>query len=116
MNMRQEIGMAGPLILGGFLILFPAGSFATTKLQQAKRHSVVKSLTRAELKQAQTRLAEMGYGSGRNALVAFQKYEGRKVTGQLSRDELDAIMSASAPQPRDSGYKHVEVDLDRQVL
>src|SRR5437867_8869587 len=68
----------------------------------------------------------MGYGTGRvdgvidgvtrNALIAFQKWEGRKVTGQLSRDDFDAIMSASAPQAKDSGYKHVEVDLDRQVL
>ena len=80
----------------------------------------------AEVKEAKARLSEMGYGTGRvdglidggmrNALIAFQKWEGRKVTGQLNRDEFDAIMSASAPSPKDSGYKHVEVDLDRQVL
>jgi len=58
----------------------------------------------------------MGYGTGRNALTAFQKWEGRKVTSQLTSDEFDAIMNASAPQAKDSGYKHVEVDLDRQVL
>ncbi len=58
----------------------------------------------------------MGYGSGRNALVAFQKYEGRKVTGQLRRAEVEAILNASAPQPRDAGYEHVEIDLDRQIL
>src|SRR5437867_515023 len=68
----------------------------------------------------------MGYGTGRvdvvidgvtrNALIAFQKWEGRKVTGQLSRDDFDAIMSADATQAKDSGYKHVEVDLDRQVF
>jgi len=78
------------------------------------------------MKEAEGRLSEMGYGTGRvdgvidgvtrNALVAFQKWEGRKVTGQLSRDDFDAIMSATAPQAKDSGYKHVEVDLDRQVL
>jgi lipoprotein-anchoring transpeptidase ErfK/SrfK len=72
--------------------------------------------TRAELKQAQARLAEMGYGSGRNALVSFQKYEGRKVTAQFNRAEVDAIMNASAPAPRDAAYRHVEVDLDRQIL
>jgi hypothetical protein len=71
---------------------------------------------RAETKEAEMRLADMGYGTGRNALIAFQKYEGRKVTGQLSRDDFDAIIKASAPMPKDSGYKHVEVDLDRQVL
>ena len=72
--------------------------------------------TQSELRQAQARLREMGYGSGRNALVAFQKYEGRKVSGQFSRAEVRAILSAAAPQPRDPGYRHVEVDLDRQVL
>jgi len=68
------------------------------------------------MKEAEARLAEMGYGTGRNALIAFQKWEGRKVTGQLSHEDFDAIMGATAPQARDSGYKHVEVDLDRQVL
>jgi len=58
----------------------------------------------------------MGYGTGRNALIAFQKYEGLKVTGQLSREDIEAIMNATAPQAKDSGYRHVEVDLDRQVL
>ncbi len=73
-------------------------------------------LTRGEAKQATTRLSEMGYGSGRTALIAFQKYEGRKVTGQLTRDEFEAITNAAAPEAKDAGYRHVEVDLDRQVL
>jgi hypothetical protein len=68
------------------------------------------------MKEAEARLAEMGYGMGRNALIAFQKYEGRKVTGQLRREDFDLIMSATVPMPKDTGYKHVEVDLDRQVL
>ena len=68
----------------------------------------------------------MGYQPGRvdgvinddtrNALTIFQKWEGRKINGQLSRREFDAIMSADTPRARDSGYRHVEVDLDRQVL
>ena len=88
---------------------FTANSFA-----QKRSSSKTSSLTRSELKQTQTRLAEMGYGKG--GLIAFQKYEGRKPTGQLNRAEFDAIMNATAPQAKDSGYKHVEVDLDRQVL
>jgi hypothetical protein len=78
------------------------------------------------VKEAERRLSEMGYGAGsvdgvidvvtRNALIAFQKWEGRKVTGRLNREEFSAIMRATAPQARDSGYRHVEVDLDRQVL
>ena len=71
-------------------------------------------LKRSEIKQAETRLREMGYRL--QALTTFQKWEGRKVTGRLTRAEFNAIREATAPQPRDAGYKHVEVDLDRQVL
>ena len=83
-------------------------------------------LTRADFKKAEARLAEMGYAPGRvdgvidrdarSALIVFQKWEGRRITGQLSRKDFEAIMSADAPQARDPGYRHVEVDLDRQVL
>jgi hypothetical protein len=83
-------------------------------------------LTRAELKKAEDRLAEMGYRPGRvdgvidrdtrNALILFQKWEDRKATGVLNRKAFDAIMSADAPHARDPGYRHVEVDLDRQLL
>ena len=101
------------------LSLLLVTSFAITNAQTRKArppHARTPSLTRAEMKQADARLAEMGYGTGRNALIAFQKYEGRKATGQLSREDVDAIMNATAPQAKDTGYKHVEVDLDRQVL
>jgi len=73
-------------------------------------------LKRAEIKEAQSRLSEMGYGSRQQALVTFQKWEGRQITGRLTRAELEAIRNATPPRPKDSGYKHVEVDLDRQVL
>jgi lipoprotein-anchoring transpeptidase ErfK/SrfK len=98
------------------LILIPTESSGVTKPQKRKGHSASRSLSPADMKQAAARLSEMGYGAGRNASIAFQKYEGRKVTGQVSRDDFDAIMSTTAPQAKDSGYKHVEVDLDRQVL
>jgi hypothetical protein len=71
-------------------------------------------LKRSEIKEAETRLREMGYRL--QALTTFQKWEGRKVTGRLTRAEFNAIREATAPQARDAGYKHVEVDLDRQVL
>jgi hypothetical protein len=115
-NILKTVASAGFLTLS-LLLLAPAESSAVTK--GAKRKG--RPLNRAEIKQAGRRLSEMGYGLARegvtrNALIAFQKWEGRKVTGQLSREDFDAIMSASAPQPKDSGYKHVEVDLDRQVF
>jgi peptidoglycan hydrolase-like protein with peptidoglycan-binding domain len=116
------------------LLIIPSNSSGTTKTDKRKGRSIARlsdrasgrPLTHMEMKAAGDRLAEMGYGRGRvdgvtdditrNALVSFQKWEGRKVTGRMSREDFDAIMSASAPQPKESGYKHVEVDLDRQVL
>jgi peptidoglycan hydrolase-like protein with peptidoglycan-binding domain len=71
-------------------------------------------------------LAELGYWTGpvdgvldpatRFALMAFQKWEGREITGRLTMKEIDAIRTAPAPTPRDGNYEHVEVDVDRQVL
>jgi len=90
-------------------VVISTSAYASTKKTSNR-------LTRAEAKQASLRLSEMGYGSGRNALVAFQKYEGRKATGQLTRADFEAIMNASAPEARDAGYRHAEVDLVRQVL
>lgn len=112
-------------------ILLSLGLIALTSIDsaaQAKRERRVTKhqLTRVELKEAEQRLAEMGYSTGpvdgaidsttRSGLAVFQKWEGRKITGQLTRSEFDAIMNAAAPQPRDPGYAHVEVDVDRQVL
>lgn len=90
---------------------------------QRNRHA---SLTRAQVKEAERRLNDLGYWTGpvdglfdaasEAALIAFQKWEGRTVNGRLTRNELAAIRSSASPQPRDIGYEHVEVDLDRQVL
>lgn len=84
------------------------------------------SLTRADVRAAERRLSALGYWTGpidsvfdeasRAALIAFQKWEGRSITGKLTREELDAMRTALAPTPRDGGYEHVEVDIDRQVL
>jgi peptidoglycan hydrolase-like protein with peptidoglycan-binding domain len=91
--------------------------------QQDKRHA---SLTRAETTEAEHRLKELGYWTGtvdglfdpatRSALIAFQKWEGRRITGKLTLEELEAIRNSAAPKARDTGYEHVEVDIDRQVL
>ncbi|HEY5883800.1 MAG TPA: L,D-transpeptidase family protein [Pyrinomonadaceae bacterium] len=84
------------------------------------------SLKRAQTKEAERRLAELGYWTGpadgrldaatQSALIAFQKYEGRPITGKLTLEEFEAIQSAKPVQPKESGYAHVEVDIDRQVL
>jgi peptidoglycan hydrolase-like protein with peptidoglycan-binding domain len=123
MNTLKKLAWALSVAL---LLLTPTNASAITKADKHKGHAPNLSLKKAEVKEAEARLAEMGYGTGpvdgvfdgvtRNALIAFRKWEGRKVTGRLSREDFDAIMGAGAPQSKDSGYRHVEVDLDRQVL
>ena len=125
MSTLRKLTSAALLTLS-LLFITPSHSSATRKEDKRKGRPPNHSLKRAELKEAEARLSEMGYGTGRvdgvidgvtrNALIAFQKWEGRKVTGGLSREDFDAIMSATPPQARDSGYRHVEVDLNRQVL
>lgn len=82
--------------------------------------------TRAQTIEAERLLSHMGYWTGavdglfdtasRSALIAFQKWEARPITGQLTLDELEAIRTSASPKAREAGYAHVEVDLDRQVL
>lgn len=97
------------------LIILTASEVAATKKKKNAR-----PLSNAELKSARLRLKELGYvsagGSTQSALSLFQKWEGRKVTGRLSRGDFDELMNASPPEPKDPAYKHVEVDLDRQLL
>jgi L,D-transpeptidase catalytic domain len=112
--------LASVLFLG-LLLLTPIESSAITKADKHKGRASNRSLNQAEVKEAEARLSEMGYGTGRvdgarNGLIAFQKMEELKVTGRLSREDFDAIMNAKAPQAKDAGYRHVEVDLDHQVL
>lgn len=83
-------------------------------------------ITRAQIKEAEQRLVSLGYWAGRvdgvfdvasrQALIAFQKWEGRPITGKLNAEELEALRTSLAPKPRDPGYEHVEVDVDRQIL
>jgi hypothetical protein len=80
----------------------------------------------ADLRQAEERLAALGYWTGpvdgrwdevsRQALIAFQKIDGRKATGQLTRRDVTALARAVPPLPRESGPAHLEVDLARQIL
>lgn len=112
------------LALAVIVLLFtPAVTNASSLIQRKKTGRAV---SREEMKQAEQRLQDLGYGAGRidgvvdgttrNAVIAFQKWERLKVTGRLSRNDFATLMDADAPRPRDPGYKHVEVDVDRQVL
>jgi hypothetical protein len=95
---------------------------ATVLAQQAPRSA----LTRPQIKEAERLLSEQGFWTGpidgrfdagsQSALLAFQKWHSRDVTGALTTEELEAIRTSTSAHARELGYEHVEVDLDRQVL
>jgi N-acetylmuramoyl-L-alanine amidase len=99
---------------------------STPSIASAQQRGKYASLTRAQTREAQRLLSNMGYWTGavdglfdpvtQSALIAFQKWEGRAISGRLTLDELEAIRTSAAPKARETGYEHVEVDLDRQVL
>lgn len=103
------------------LLLISTPSIASP--QERSKHA---SLTRTQTQEAERLLSDMGYWTGavdglfdpgsRSALIAFQKWEARPLTGELTLDELEAIRTSASPKARELGYEHVEVDLDRQVL
>ena len=114
------------------LLLISTPSTASAQ-QSTKQHASLArpqtkeaELNRAQTREAERRLSDMGYWTGavdgrfdpatRSALIAFQKWEGRPVTGRLTLNELNAIRSSASPKAREPGYEHVEVDVDRQVL
>jgi peptidoglycan hydrolase-like protein with peptidoglycan-binding domain len=109
-------------------VLFAACLLVTMSTLVCAQRGAKKSgaLSRAQIKEAELRLAELGYWTGpvdgvfdsgsRAALIAFQKWEQRPVTAKLTLDELEALRASESPKARDAGYGHVEVDVDRQVL
>ena len=77
--------------------------------------------------EAEKLLSDLGYwiirvdgvadSSTRHAITAFQKVEGRKRTGILSKADLEALRSASRPTAKfQTGSAHIEIDMSRQVL
>ena len=112
------------LMFAGLLATF----LATTSLTPlaARRHVRSQTLGLTDVLEAEQRLAALGYWTGpidgkfdsgsRHALIAFQKVEGRKRTGQLAIGELEALRAAARPLPKYTGAAHIEIDLGRQVL
>jgi cell wall hydrolase len=102
-----------------FLVLISAPCVATAQQSTARP-------ARAQVKEAERLLSEKGYWPGpidgvfdpasRSALITFQKWGGRPITGRLTVDEIDALRRSAMPVPRDGDYEHAEVDIDRQVL
>lgn len=83
-------------------------------------------LSKQEIRQAEQWLKDLGYwtgpvdgvwdGASRHALTAFQKIEGARPTGKLTRAEYNALSVAAPPRPREKKGPHLEVDIGRQVL
>jgi hypothetical protein len=101
------------------------GTKASAEQVKSKR-SRRPRITAKEIREAEQLLSDLGYWTGkvdgvldtasRQALVAFQKVEGREPKGRLTYEELQAIRDARRPEPLEDGYPHVEVDIARQVL
>ena len=121
------IRLRGPQLKMRFLpiiCLLLTSTGAITSAQPSTQHRA--SLTRAQTREAEQKLFDLGYWTGaidgifdpatRSALIAFQKWEGRPITGRLTLDELEEIRNSTAPKAREPGYAHVEIDIDRQVL
>ena len=108
-----------------FLVLTILAGDVIQARGRAKK-DLAQEVSKEEILAAEKGLSDLGYWTGpvdgtldagsRHALIAFQKVEGRKRTGKLTRAELQALLSANRPLPKYSGFAHVEIDLNRQVL
>jgi hypothetical protein len=120
-----ELKSRTPLLILFFLALTILAGDVIQARGFAKK-GVAQGVSKEEILAAERRLSDLGYWTGavdgtldsgsRHALIAFQKVEGRKRTGKLTRAELQALLSANRPLPKYSGFAHVEIDLNRQVL
>ena len=118
--------MTGPKLKLKYLLTIGVLVISTAAIASAQGGQRPVALTGAQRREAEQRLLEMGYWTGpvdgvfdpatRSALIAFQKWQGRPVTGLLTLDELEALRASTSPKARETGYAHVEVDIDRQVL
>lgn len=108
------------LVLAAAFLLFPLGTTVVASAQSPQ-------LARRSLMEAEKLLSDLGYwiikvdgvadSSTRHAVTAFQKVEGRKRTGTLSKADLEALRSASRPTAKfQTGSAHIEIDMSRQVL
>lgn len=111
------------LLMSFLLALVANGSVQDKQATKRSQNQQLPSEARLEFEQ---RLSALGYWTGAidgiidpasiQALIAFQKVEGRRRTGRFTSEELQALRNATKPLPRVSGSPHIEVDLGRQVL
>jgi hypothetical protein len=111
MNMRNRLVHTTifALVIAAFAALTPA--------------AFGQKMTTLEVEQ---RLSDLGYwitkvdgksdDSTRQAILAFQKVEGRKRTGVMNATDMALLRSATRPTAKYDGAAHIEVDISRQVL
>ena len=108
------------LLSAAFIFLGPAVQVAT---EQNSSGQIPKG---ALVIEAEKLLADLGYwitkvdgnkdASTYHAIAAFQKVEGRRRTGVLTQNELDAMRLASRPIGKYRGSAHIEIDIMRQII
>jgi hypothetical protein len=129
-----RIAALGLLAVALALLVFVSAGVAQSDIQSNVRPSPpvkkskgsARTLSGSEISEARALLDQLGYwvnldgkrkdDSLRHALIAFQKIEGRKRTGVLTIEELEALRVAQKPQTFETGYPHIEIDLHRQVM
>jgi Putative peptidoglycan binding domain/L,D-transpeptidase catalytic domain len=114
----KNIGFYLVLLLGSTFVL----GFSATDAHAAGGGGLGKQAVLA----AEQKLSELGYlitkvdgvadESTYHAVAAFQKVQGLKITGRLSKTEIATLRTAEKPEPKYKGFAHVELDLGRQVL
>jgi hypothetical protein len=114
------------LVLFCISLAFVVIANGTASSKGVSKRSAKQEISFAERLEAEQRLSDLGYWTGpidgnldpgfRQALIAFQKVEGRERTGRLTLNELEALREASRPLPLNAEYAHVEIDISRQVL
>jgi N-acetylmuramoyl-L-alanine amidase len=125
LNPKHAARLALMIFVIGSVAQISANAQQKLALKQVKAPAQ-RSMTVESITEAEQLLSDLGYWTGpidgkmdaatRDALIAFQKVEGRTANGRLTAAELLAIRSATRPSPLETGYAHVEADLDRQVL
>lgn len=121
---RRRFARSFPLF--ALFVLLAHAASAQSPVATRKRLVKPRPLTAKSHREAEQRLADLGYWTGpidgrwdvasRHALIAFQKVEGLKRTGRLTLRDFDALMSAGKPVALETGEAYIEVDLTRQVL
>jgi hypothetical protein len=113
------------MAIAALVLILPIGYHGSLP-QTSSKERAESPLEPEMMQEAEQRLADLGYWAGpidqtfdlasRQALIAFQKVEGRRRTGSLDYKELEALRNARRPRPVEVGYPHVEIDLRLQVL